>query len=186
MVEKIKDIKDEILTQVEEDMHEGGADQIDPKMIDQIKDLAEAEKSCWEAEYYRSVSEAMEDGSMGYEGGQGYREEMGYAQGGRGGRGYAQGGRGGSQGGSGYRQGGRGYRRGYEQGSGYERGGRRGYRGQSRDSQGRYTSRRGYRRMEGGYGHDDMLMDVRQMMESADPQEREQLKQQLRQMAEQM
>ena len=28
-----------------------------------VKDLAEAEKSCWEAEYYRSVAEAMEGGS---------------------------------------------------------------------------------------------------------------------------
>lgn len=182
MVEKIKDIKDEMLMQVEQDMHEGGAERIDPKMIDGIKDLAEAEKACWEAEYYRSVTEAMEDGQMGYDDG------MGYARGGRGGSGHARG----NQGGSGYEQGGygyergRGYRRGYNQGRGYERGGRRGYRGQPRDSQGQYTSRRGYRRMDGGYGHDDMLMEVRQMMETADPQEREQLKMQLRQMTEQM
>ena len=182
VVEKIKDIKDEMLMQIEQDMHEGGAERIDPKMIDGIKDLAEAEKACWEAEYYRSVTEAMEEGSMGYDDG------MGYARGGRGGSGYSRGG----QGGSGYNQGGRGYRRasGYEQGGyGYEqgrRGYRRGYRGQPRDSQGQYTSRRGYRRMEGGYGHDDMLMEVRQMMETADPQEREQLKMQLRQMTEQM
>lgn len=177
MVEKLKDLKDELLMQAEQDMHEGG--NVDPKMIDSIKDLAEAEKACWEAEYYRSVTEAMEDGQMGYEGGQGYREEMGYARGGRGG----------SQGGSGYREGGRGYRReqggsGYEQGGqGYRRGYRRGYRGQSRDSQGRYTSRRGYRE---AYGHQDMVQELRRMMETADPQEREQLKAQLRQMTEQM
>ena len=154
MVEKIKEIKDELLMQAEQDIHEGGS--VDPETIDGIKDLAEAEKSCWEAEYYRAVTEAMEDGSMGYDG-------MGYDR----------------QGGSGNRRGGRGYRQG-SRGGGY----RRGYQGQPRDSQGQYMSRRGYRRMEGGYGHDDMMMELRQMMEQADPQERERLKKQLRQMAE--
>lgn len=161
MVEKIKDLKDELLMQAEQDMHDNGM--VDPQAIDNIKDLAEAEEKCWKAEYYRSVTEAMEDGKMGYDDG------MGYQRGNRGNMGYDR------QGGS---MQGRGYRRGYERES------RRGYRG--RDSMGRYTSRRGYRRMEGGYGHDDMLMEVRQMMETADPQEREQLKMQLRQMTEQM
>jgi hypothetical protein len=100
----------------------------------------------------------MEDGQMGYDDGMGYR-------GGRGGMGYDR------QGGSNQ---GRGYRRGYERES------RRGYRG--RDSMGRYTSRRGYRRES--YGHDDLMQEVRQLMQTADPQEREQLKMQLRQMAE--
>ena len=165
MVERIKDLKDEILMQAEQEMHERG--QVDPESIDAVKDLAEAEKSCWEAEYYRSVTEAMEDGQMGYDDGMGY---------GRGGMGYGRGNQGGSNQGRGYRR-------------GYERESRRGYRGQSRDSQGRYTSRRGYRRME-NYGHDDMMQEIkqmaRQMMESADPQEKEQLKMQLRQMTEQM
>ena len=152
MVEKIKDLKDEMLMQAEQDMHEGG--RVDPETIDGIKDLAEAEKACWEAEYYRSVTEAMEDGKSGYDDGMGYP-------------------RGGNQGSM------RGYRRGYERES------RRGYRGQSRDSQGRYTTRRGYRRME-NYGHQDMMAEVRQMMETADPQEREQLKMQLRQMMTEM
>lgn len=160
MVEKIKDLKDELLMQAEQDMHDGGS--VDPKMIDNIKDLAEAEKSCWEAEYYRSVTEAMEDGKMGYDDG------MGYQRGNRGNMGYDH------QGGS---MQGRGYRRGYERES------RRGYRG--RDSMGRYTSRRGYRRMD-GYGHQDMLAEIRQMMETADPQEREQLKMQLRQIMTEM
>ena len=159
MVEKIKDLKDELLMQAEQDMHDNGS--VDHMMIDDIKDLAEAEKSCWEAEYYRSVSEAMEDGQMGYDDG------MGYARGNRGGMGYGRG-----QGSSNQ---GRGYRRGYERES------RRGYRG--RDSMGRYTSRRGYRRMD-GYGHQDMMAELRQMMETADPQEKEQLKMQLRQMSE--
>lgn len=113
------------------------------KLADIVKDMAEAEKSCWEAEYYRSVTEAMGEGTMGYEDG------MGYARGGRG------------------------YRRGYEQGDmGYNA---------SRDSMGRYA-RRGYR--QDGYGHDDMMQEVRQMMEAAEPQERERLKMQLRKMAE--
>ena len=159
MVEKIKDLKDELLMQAEQDMHERGG--VSPETIDGIKDLAEAEKACWEAEYYRSVTEAMEDGQMGYDDG------TGYARGGRG-MGYDR------QGGSNQ---GRGYRRGYERES------RRGYRG--RDSMGRYTSRRGYRRMD-GYGHQDMLSEIRQMMETADPQEREQLKMQLRQMTAEM
>ena len=159
MVEKIASLKDELLMQAEQDMHDNGT--VDHMMIDDIKDLAEAEKSCWEAEYYRSVSEAMEDGQMGYDDG------IGYARGNRGGMGYGRGQ------GSSYQ--GRGYRRGYERES------RRGYRG--RDSMGRYTSRRGYRRMD-GYGHQDMMAELRQMMETADPQEKEQLKMQLRQMTE--
>ena len=152
MVERIKDLKDELLMQAEQDMHENGS--VDHMMIDDIKDLAEAEKSCWEAEYYRTVTEAMEDGKAGYDDGMGYTR----------------------RGGMGYDRQGRGYRRGYERES------RRGYRGQSRDSMGRYTSRRGYRRES--YGHDDLMQEVKQLMQTADPQEREQLKMQLRQMTE--
>lgn len=55
-----------------------------------------------------------------------------------------------------------------------------GYRGQPRDSQGRYT-RRGYRPTD-GYGHDDMMADIRELMENADPQEREELRRRLREM----
>lgn len=180
MIDKIRSIKDEMLMQAEQDMHEGG--RVDPMVIDNIKDLAEAEKYCMESEklsaetdYFQSVADAMQDGQMGYDDGYGYN------RGGQGSYGYGRGG-------SGYERGGR---RGYNQGrggQGYEQGGRgyrRGYRGQSRDSMGRYTSRRGYRRME-SYGHDDMMQEIKQMMETADPQEREQLKMQLRQMTEQM
>lgn len=171
MVERIKETKDQILERMEQTINERGIDRVDVnemgKLADIVKDLAEAEKACWEAEYYMSVTEAMDD--------YGYEEGMGYAQGGG-----SQGG--GQQGGSGYR---RGYRKGGEgggQGSGQGGSGyRRGYRG--RDSMGRYTSRRGYRRR---YGHDDMMQDIREMMQTADPQEREQLKQQLRQMTQEM
>lgn len=140
MVELIKQAKDSMLERMEQAINERGVDRVDVsemgKLADIVKDLAEAEKSCWEAEYYRSVSESMDGGSMGY-------DQMGY-----------QGQRGGSQGGSQNR-------------SGY------------RDSMGRYA-RRGY---EGRYGHDDVMQTVKDLMTSADPQEREQLKRELRKMA---
>lgn len=162
MVEKIKETKDKVLQRMEQAIGERGMERVDVnelgKLADIVKDMADAEKSCWEAEYYRSVTEAMEDGSMGYEDG------MGYARGGQGGQGYR---RGYSQG-----NGSQGYRRGYDE---------MGYRGQPRDSQGQFTSRRGYRE---GYGHSDMMQEARQMMDTADPQERERLKMQLRQMTE--
>lgn len=151
MVEKIKETKDKVLRRMEQAIDERGMERADVnelgKLADIVKDMAEAEKACWEAEYYRSVTEAMGDGSMGYDDG------MGYARGGHG------------------------YRRGYEQGA--RRDGM-GY-NPNRDSMGRYA-RRGYR--QDGYGHDDMMQEVRQLMETADPQERERLKMQLRQMVE--
>lgn len=68
MVEKIKAIKDRFLQRMESEINERGADRVDicdmGKMADIVKDLAEAEKSCWEAEYYRDISEAM--GTQGY------------------------------------------------------------------------------------------------------------------------
>ena len=48
MVERIKDLKDEMLMQAEQDMHEQG--RVDPMVIDNIKDLAEAEKYCMESD----------------------------------------------------------------------------------------------------------------------------------------
>lgn len=116
MVDKIYEIKNRLIEKVEEAMHERGADRIDPEMVDMIKDLAEAEKSCWEAEYYRSVSEAMESS--------GYMPEMSYGyQGQGGGQNASQGASGGSQGYSmGYRQTGRGSANQYGRS-----GGRRGY-----------------------------------------------------------
>lgn len=68
MVEKIKQIKDDLLRGLEQKINERGVDRADTKEIgeltDAIKDLAEAEKACWEAEYYMSVTDAM--GSQGY------------------------------------------------------------------------------------------------------------------------
>jgi hypothetical protein len=162
LVEQISDTKNQLLDKMQQTIDEKGIERIDVsemgKLADQVKDLAEAEKACWEAEYYRAVTEAMEDGQMGYDDSMG--NNMGYSRRGRG------------------------YQGNYDRGNqnmGYDRGRRgyrRGYRGQSRDSMGRYTSRRGYR-----YGHDDVMQDVKDLMMSADPQEKEQIKQKLRQMA---
>ena len=153
MVELIKETKDTVLERLDKSINEKGADRMNVQEVgmlaDVVKDLAEAEKSCWEAEYYHSVTDAMHDGSMGYEDAMGYRDGMGY----RDVMGYRDGQRGAS---------------------------RMGYRGQPRDSQGRYT-RRGYRPMD-GYGHDDMMADIRELMENADPQEREELRRRLREM----
>lgn len=69
MVEEIYKMKNDILKQIEKEIGERGIERIDVnrigEMVDMVKDLAEAEKSCWEASYYRQVSEAME-GSSGY------------------------------------------------------------------------------------------------------------------------
>lgn len=96
MVEKIKMIKDQFLGRMEQELNQRGIQRVDVesmgKMADIVKDLAEAEKSCWEAEYYRTVTEAMEgkQDMAGYGGGMG---RMGYngggmAQSGGGRRGY--------------------------------------------------------------------------------------------------
>lgn len=159
MVDKIYDIKARVLDRMQQSISERGIERMDVnemgKLADVVKDLSEAEESCWEAEYYRSVTEAMGSGYMGYEDAA-TRDR-------------------------------RGYQRPMEQ-SGYSLPGgstvtfRQGDASGYRDSQGQYASRRGY--MDGPYGHTDPMQDVRQMMQSADPQERERIKAQLRQMAE--
>ena len=69
MVEAIKSTKDMLLKRLEQVINEKGPERMNIQeagmLSDQIKDLAEAEKSCWEAEYYRAVTEAME-GPQGY------------------------------------------------------------------------------------------------------------------------
>ena len=69
MVEEIYKMKNELLKQAKKELEERGPERIDVnrmgEMIDMVKDLAEAEKSCWEADYYRKVSKSME-GSSGY------------------------------------------------------------------------------------------------------------------------
>ena len=75
MVERIYKMKNQLLQQAEKELDERGLDRIDVnrmgEMVDMIKDLAEAEASCWQAEYYKTVTKAMEQGSSGYGGGTG-------------------------------------------------------------------------------------------------------------------
>lgn len=158
LVEKIAEMKDMLLGRMEQVINERGVERADlaetGKLADQIKDLAEAEKACWEAEYYMSVAEAMESKGympeeMGYEGGSGgYGGSSGYG----GGSGYSGGGSGGSGGG-----GSRGYRR-------------RGY-NSNRDSRGRYS--RGY--------HEE-IDGIREAMRTASPEDKEKMQRELRQM----
>lgn len=114
MVEEIYNMKNDFLGKMRQEVEERGIDRVDVaemyKLADIVKDMAEAEKDCWEAEYYRSVTEAMDGGSgyqMGYSGqNQGRTGTSGY-------RGQT-GSQNGSQGRSGWQnQYGSGYRRGY-------------------------------------------------------------------------
>lgn len=154
MVEEIYEIKNQFLEKMRSEIEERGIDRVDVgemyKLADIVKDMAEAEKACWEAEYYRGVSEEME-GRSGYPGG------SGGSQGGMG-MGYPQGGQRGRQGGSGGRSGG-------------SSGGSSGYPGRG----GRRSSRRGYAM---GYP----IEDLKQELQNADPQQREQMMQELRQL----
>jgi tRNA A37 N6-isopentenylltransferase MiaA len=71
MVEEIYKMKNELLQQAKKELAERGPERIDvnrmDKMIDMVKDLADAEKSCWEASYYRKVTEAMEGSAKQHE-----------------------------------------------------------------------------------------------------------------------
>ena len=154
MVELIKQTKDTVLERLDKAINENGTDRMNVQEVgmlaDVVKDLAEAEESCWEAEYYRSVTEAMEGGS-GYDGQMGMRDnQMGYDG--------MYGAQGGNSGGS---------NRGGSQGS---------YRGRSgyRDSRGRYA-RRGY-----GSGYHEHIDALKMELQNADQQEREQIMNELR------
>lgn len=86
MVEDIYALKNKILQHVEKETMD--MSRIDVKevgeLVDMVKDLAEAEKECWEATYYRKITEAME-GASGYTstgspangGGMGYGDQGG-------------------------------------------------------------------------------------------------------------
>lgn len=93
MVEDIYKLKNKILLHVERETQ--NMDRIDVKevgeLVDMVKDLAEAEKSCWEASYYKAVTQAMEGGqdAAGYGAMRGYGQQsmrQGYGQGQQGGR----------------------------------------------------------------------------------------------------
>jgi hypothetical protein len=62
MVEKIKANKDRVLAYMETRLAQPQMNVREMgELADIVKDLAEAEKYCWEAQYYRTVTEAMED-----------------------------------------------------------------------------------------------------------------------------
>lgn len=94
MIDKICKMKDKLCEYAHQQMQQG-LDRVDTRemgaVVDMIKDLAEAERSCVEADYYESVVEAMEDGGGRYgydEGGSpggrsGYRMESPDGEGGR-------------------------------------------------------------------------------------------------------
>lgn len=78
MTDKIKDIKEakEMLIDAFKGKLAQGVESMDAEeagaVTDMIKDLAEAEKECWEAAYYKSIVEAMKkseegEGRMGYD-----------------------------------------------------------------------------------------------------------------------
>lgn len=81
MVEDIYKLKNKILQYVERETQDMGRINVKEvgELVDMVKDLAEAEKCCWEASYYRSVTEAMENGSSGY-GSMGYGSQAGGQQ----------------------------------------------------------------------------------------------------------
>lgn len=93
MVDKIYDIKNKVIERIEKDMSSRGIDRIDvvefSKLVDMVKDLAEAEEKCWEAQYYRTVTGAM-DGKSGYGQGAGTGSSAGYGMQGGARSGYAQ------------------------------------------------------------------------------------------------
>lgn len=86
MLENINNAKEKVLERMEKAIGPNGVERMDvaemEKLADIVKDLSEAEKECWEAQYYMSVTHAMNSGS-GYTtdtyGSQGYMPEpMGY------------------------------------------------------------------------------------------------------------
>lgn len=74
MVNKIWEIKNKFLERMEKEIGERGIDRVDVAEMDKFADiihhLAEAEASCWEAEYYKTTVGAMK-GNAGYGGGTG-------------------------------------------------------------------------------------------------------------------
>lgn len=140
MTDKLYDLKSDVVERLMKVIDERGLERMSAdELFDAMKDLSEAE-------YYCSVTDAMEnygympDDMMGM----GYDDGMGYD------------GRGGNRGGSGNR-------------SGY------------RDSMGRYSTRANRRR---GYrmGHMDAIENIREELQSATAEERDQLKREVLQM----
>ena len=69
MVDKLYESKNLILDRIHRTLSENNAERFDiaemDKLVDMVKDLADAEKNCWESEYYHAVTDAM-DNTAGY------------------------------------------------------------------------------------------------------------------------
>lgn len=157
MTQKIFEIKKKLIEEVESEIERmGSVKNMDTRelgmVVDMIKDLAEAEEKCWKACYYKSVVEAMEMSAGGN------IERMGYMP--------EESGMVHSNTNMGY-QGSMGYQ---GQGGGQRGGGSMGY-----------SNRMGSMGGRGGYS-DQSIQNIKQMMEVADPQRKEQLKQDLMRM----
>lgn len=148
MVDKIYGIKNQLIQEAEKTIAERGIERLEGDKIDMIKDLAEAEKACWEAEYYRTVAEAMKEGKSGYPA-QGGQSTMG---------GQSSGGR------SGY---------------GAGTGSSAGYPSTGRMMVDYETMRHGYAMPS---GHTEIMEPLRMALQSADPDEREHLRNEVRSM----
>lgn len=163
MVHRICKMKDKLCDYAYQQM-ERGLDQVDTRemgmVVDMIKDLAEAEKSCLEADYYESVVDAMEEGGdrYGYDGG---------GSSDRGGR-------------SGWTPGTHRSRTMEDDGEG----GRMGYKNQYGNWPANPANRR--RRMRRRGYTEESVENLRSMMEEADPARREQLKHDLEELMREM
>lgn len=155
-MQRIKRMKDKLIEEAQSRLQnmDGGSIEQMGQIIDMIKDLSEAEKSCLEAEYYDSVIDAMENGQRyGYDG-----QRYGYD------------GQGGNAGGR------QGYREPYMMDNNGDGEGRMGYRNQYGNFPANPKNRRRMRRS--GYS-EESIDNLRQMMEDADPERKRQLKRDL-------
>ena len=76
MVNKIYELKNQLLKHVEEEVARNGIERLNGDKVDMIKDLAEAECYCMKAKYYDTVTKAMQgEQQSGYSMGQ---RSMGY------------------------------------------------------------------------------------------------------------
>lgn len=158
MENEIYEMKDQLVRLVKQQLNRG-IENVDTQemgmVIDMIKDLAEAEKACYEAEYYMSVVDAMEEAE---------EERYGYDDG---------------QSRQGYQE------RYYPNEGGTDRMGRMGYKNQYGNWRANPGGRRKPRRMRRGYS-EESIDNIKEIMESADPARREQLKKDLQQLMQEM
>lgn len=158
MENEIYEMKDQLARLAKQQLNRG-IENVDTQemcmVIDMIKDLAEAEKACYEAEYYMSVVDAMEEAE---------EERYGYDDG---------------QSRQGYQE------RYYPNEGGTDRMGRMGYKNQYGNWRANPGGRRKPRRMRRGYS-EESIDNIKEIMESADPARREQLKKDLQQLMQEM